>query len=114
MKKIESEKIEDILSKLQISLSQKSKDFLKKCLRIDKNLRWDVEELQEFTFIKENISNILGEKKMNIESRPSFGRPSITTKREKSRDNRLLADRSNENRGISKEFSQQKFNSFRG
>lgn len=61
-------------------------------------------------------SNILAEKKLNIELRAvnlSQNLSMFTPKTEKANENRLFVDRSNENRKASKEHSQNKFNSFR-
>ena len=65
IRKIENEKIDDLLVKLNISSI--SKEFLRKTLRTDKNSRMNIEELSNFSF--ESSSNILAEKKLNVELR---------------------------------------------
>lgn len=59
VRKIEACKIEDLIGKL--SLGEKSKEFLKRCLRVDKSMRWDTEDLQNFSFTTPKaLPNILG------------------------------------------------------
>ena len=80
-KKIEASKIEDLLGKL--NLGNSSQEFLKKCLKVDKHSRWDLENLENFSFAstKQTLPKILGEKQMNGETRSGFSRPSVTPKR---------------------------------
>jgi hypothetical protein len=50
---------------IKLSISNNSKEFLRKSLKVDKNLRLSLENLIDFSFTSSD--NILMEKKLNID-----------------------------------------------
>lgn len=96
IKKIENDKIEDILSKK--NLSPMSKDFIMLSLRLERSARMCPEDVARFDFSKVGTGSILMEKKLNTSMKPvkPEGHQSLTSPKahfEKSVENKEVYDR---------------------
>jgi serine/threonine protein kinase len=70
LRKIENEPIETVLAAKTLSLPPNARDFLTRCLRVDKHARMGPEELHAFSFTPTVAPhNVLGEKTLNIAHR---------------------------------------------
>jgi len=85
VRKIESERAEDIISRLNVPAQ--AKEFMQRALRVDKAERMDVEDVASFDLISAPIPrNILGEKKVNVGRALSIFSPQVEKQSSNTRD----------------------------